>query len=102
MNVAANFGLSRFETLRKIIIPASFPQLVQGLHSALTASWIFLVAGELMGTHSGLGFLINDARQTLRSDLIMAGIVLIGLIGYILDRLLSYFENYVNRKWGGN
>ena len=102
MNVAANFGLNRFQILSKIVIPASFPQLVQGLRSALTVSWIFLVAGELMGTHSGLGFLINDARQTLRSDLIMAGIVLIALMGYTLDRALTYFEKYVSRKWGGN
>jgi len=101
MNVAANFGLSRLQTLRKIIIPASFPHIVQGLHNALTASWIFLVAGELMGTHSGLGFLINDARQNLRSDLIMAGIVLIGAMGYILDRMLTSLEVYATRKWGG-
>ena len=101
MDVAANFGLSRFDTLRKIVIPASFPHLVHGLHTALTASWIFLVAGELMGPQSGLGFLINDARQNLRSDLIMAGIVLIGIMGYALDKLLSHLENYVARKWGG-
>lgn len=101
MHVAANFGLTKLQILSKIVIPASFPQLAQGLHSALTASWIFLVAGELLGTHSGLGFLINDARQHLRSDLIMAGIVLIGVMGYILDRALTSFEKYVSRKWGG-
>ena len=101
MHVAANFGLSNIETLRKIVIPASFPYLMQGLHTALTASWIFLVAGELMGPQTGLGFLINDARQNLRSDMIMAGIVLIGIMGYILDRLLSYTARYVMRRWGG-
>ena len=100
MRVADNFGLSRFQTLITIVLPASFPLLVQGLHSALTAAWIFLVAGELMGTFTGLGFLINDARQNLRPDLIMAGIVLIGIVGYILDRLLIYLENLVKRKWG--
>ncbi|MCL1987461.1 MAG: ABC transporter permease [Firmicutes bacterium] len=101
MNVAANFGLTRFQILYKIVLPASFPKLVQGLHSALTAAWIFLVAGELMGTSEGLGFLINDARQNLRSDLIMAGIVLIGTIGYVFDRFLTLVEKYVSKKWGG-
>jgi len=100
MKVAENFGLTRFQTLRKIVIPASFPYFAQGLHSALSASWIFLVAGELLGTQSGLGFLINDSRQNLRSDLIMAGIVLIGSMGYCLDKLLTYFEKYVADKWG--
>jgi NitT/TauT family transport system permease protein len=100
MKIAANFGFTRFQTLRKIIIPASFPYLAQGLHGALSASWIFLVAGELMGTYSGLGYLINDARQNLRTDLIMAGIVLIGVMGYCLDKLLLMFETYVAKKWG--
>jgi len=100
IKVAENFGLNRLQTLFKVILPASFPHLVQGLHTALSAAWIFLVAGELMGTQTGLGFLIVDARQNLRSDLIMAGIVLIGTIGYMLDRLLFYVERYVRRKWG--
>ncbi|MCL2398840.1 MAG: ABC transporter permease [Defluviitaleaceae bacterium] len=100
IKVADNFGLTKFQTLFKIILPASFPLLVEGLHTALTSAWIFLVAGELMGTHSGLGFLINDARQNLRSDLIMAGIVLIGVMGYILDKILDYVERYVSQKWG--
>ena len=102
MHVAQNFGLSRLQTLRKIVIPASFPYIAQGLHSALTASWIFLVAGELMGVTTGLGFLINDARHTLRSDLIMAGIVIIGIIGFCLDKLLSYLERLAAKKWGLN
>ena len=99
IKVANSFGLTQFQTLFKIVLPASFPLLVQGLHTALTAAWIFLVAGELMA-YSGLGFLINDSRQHLRSDLIMAGIVLIGTMGYILDKLLGHAERYVSRKWG--
>ena len=100
MRVAQNFGLSRFQTLRKIVIPASFPYIAQGLHSALTASWIFLVAGELMGVTTGLGFFVNDARHTLRSDLILAGIVIIGSIGLLLDKLLQWLEKFVAKKWG--
>jgi len=100
MYVAQNFGLSKFQTLRKIVIPASFPYIAQGLRSALTASWIFLVAGELMGVTTGLGFFINDARHVLRSDLILAGIVIIGTIGLLLDKLLQYLEKLVAKKWG--
>jgi len=70
------------------------------MHNALNASWIFLVAGELLGTTMGLGFLINDARTTMQSDLIMAGIVLIGSLGYTIDRLLLLLENYVGKRWG--
>jgi len=100
MKVAANFGLTRFQTLYKIVLPASFPYIAQGLRSALTASWIFLVAGELLGVSSGLGFFINDSRNMLRTDLIMAGIIIIGTIGYILEKLLKYLERFVAVKWG--
>jgi NitT/TauT family transport system permease protein len=102
MYVARNFGLSRFQTLRKIILPASFPYIAQGLHSALTASWIFLVAGEILGVTTGLGFLINDARHALQMDIIMAGIVIIGVIGFCLNKLLSYLERLAAKKWGIN
>jgi len=100
--VARNFGLSRFQTLRKIVIPASFPYIITGLHSALTTSWIFLVAGELMGVTTGLGFFINDARHSLRADWIMAGIVVIGSLGFALDKLLHYLEGLIAKKWGLN
>jgi len=102
MRVAQNFGLSKFQTLTKIILPASFPYIAQGLRSALTASWIFLVAGELMGATTGLGFFINDARHTLRSDLILAGIIIIGALGLLLDKLLQYLEKLAAKKWGLN
>ena len=100
MNVAQNFGLTRFQTLHKIALPASFPYIAQGMRSALTTSWIFLVAGELMGATTGLGFFINDARHILRSDLILAGIAIIGTIGFCLEKLLKYLEALAAKKWG--
>lgn len=100
IKVAQNFGLSRMQTLRKVVLPASFPYFVQGLRTALNASWIFLVAGELLGTNTGIGHLIIDSRQILRYDLIMAGIVLIGVLGFCLDKLLTRFEKFVADKWG--
>jgi len=100
INVARNFGLTRFQTLHKIVLPASFPYIAQGLHSALTTSWIFLVAGELLGVTTGLGFFVNDARHALRSDLILAGIIVIGCLGFMLDKLLHYLERLVAKKWG--
>lgn len=100
INVAQNFGLTGFQTLKKIVLPASFPYIAGGLRTALTTSWIFLVAGELMGVTTGLGFFINNARHILRSDLIMAGIVIIGAIGFVLEKFLKLVEAYAERKWG--
>lgn len=101
LRIAANFEMSSFETLQKIVLPASFPMIANGLHMALGSAWIFLVAGEMVGAQSGLGFLIVDARNALSLDLVMACIIVIGVIGLLLDKAIHYFEGWVNRIWGG-
>lgn len=101
LRIASNFEMSPFETLRKIVLPASFPMIANGLHMALGSAWIFLVAGEMVGAQSGLGFLIIDARNSLSLDLVMACIVVIGVLGLILDKGIHYLESWVNRIWGG-
>ena len=62
---------------------------------------MFLVAGEMVGSQSGLGYLIIDCRNNLRADMLLATIVVIGVIGLILDTLLKKLENYILRFWGG-
>ena len=101
LRIAANFEMSQVETLWKIVLPASFPMVANGLHMALGSAWIFLVAGEMVGAQSGLGFLIVDARNSLSLDLVVACIVVIGVLGLILDKGIHYFETWVNRIWGG-
>lgn len=101
LRVAANFEMSQRELLFKIILPASFPMIANGLHMALGAAWIFLVAGEMVGAQSGLGFLIVDARNSLSLDVVMAGIIIIGALGLILDKAIHYFEIWVSKVWGG-
>ena len=100
LKVAKNFDIKQPQILTKIVLPAVFPYITSGLHIALGTCWIFLVAGEMMGTQSGLGFMIIDARNTLRSDLLLAGIIFIGLIGLLLDKGIQMFEKWVGKKWG--
>lgn len=98
--IAANFGLGKGKTLFQIIFPAAFPQIASGLHLALGTAWIFLVAGEMAGSQSGLGYLITDARNNLETDLLMAAIVVIGVLGLILDLLMGYAEEQAAKRWG--
>jgi NitT/TauT family transport system permease protein len=98
--VSRNFGAKPGLVFRSIIIPAAFPGIMTGLHIALGTAWIHLVAGEMLGADSGLGFLIIDARNFLRTDLIMAGMILVGLLGLILNSLISLAEHFINRQWG--
>jgi len=101
LRVAANFEMSQFHLLKKIVFPAAFPMIANGLHMALGSAWIFLVAGEMVGAQSGLGFLIVDARNSLSLDLVMAAIIVIGLLGLLLDKAIRYFEIWVTKIWGG-
>ncbi|MDF2720446.1 MAG: binding-protein-dependent transport system inner rane component [Paenibacillus sp.] len=100
LKVALNMEMSRFHLLTKIIFPASFPFIANGLHIAIGTSWIFLVSGEMVGAQSGLGYLIVDARNLLRLDLVFAGIIFIGVCGLLLDRIIGVFERWIGRKWG--
>lgn len=101
IKLADNFELSRFQFFYKIALPLAFPYITVGLHIALGAAWIFLVAGEMVGAQSGLGYLIIDARNNIRNDMVMAGIVLIGSLGWLLDSAIRLLEGYVSRRWGG-
>ena len=101
LRIAANLQLTPLQTMQKIILPASFPMIANGLHMALGSAWIFLVAGEMIGAQSGLGFLIIDARNAFSLDIVMACILVIGIIGLMLDKAIHYFEGWVAKIWGG-
>lgn len=100
LKIAANLQFRKSELMTKIIFPASLPAIVSGLRIAIGTAWIFLVAGEMIGSQSGLGYLIVDARNTLDLDFVFAGIVVIGLFGFILDRLITFVE-FLLKKYHG-
>lgn len=100
LKVARNFGIKQPFVLTKIILPAAFPNIVTGLHLALGSAWIFLVSGEMVGAQSGLGYLIMDARNSLRTDLLLSAIIMIGVLGLLLDKLITLFEKWVGKTWG--
>ncbi|MGE7604835.1 ABC transporter permease [Peribacillus sp. NPDC097675] len=100
LKIAENLEIKKMQLMIKIIFPAAFPSVVSGLHLALGTAWIFLVAGEMVGAQSGLGYLIVDARNTLNLDYVLAGIVFIGVCGFLLDRLIGLFEQWVGKHWG--
>jgi len=100
IKVARNFGIKQPELLFKIVLPAVFPGIASGLHIALGTAWIFLVTGEMVGSQTGLGFLIIDMRNNLRNDLLMVAILTIGFVGLLLDWGVSLIEKWIYRRWG--
>lgn len=99
--VSKNFGIRQPALTWKVIFPAAFPQIANGIHLALGTAWIFLVAGEMVGAQSGLGYQIIDARNNIRADILLATIVVIGVIGILLDGILKVIEKAVMKSWGG-
>lgn len=100
LKVVQNFGIKQPYLLSKIIFPASFPPITNGLHMALRSAWVFLVAGEMVRAQSGLGYLIIDARNSIRPYLVLAGIICIGVTGLILDKTIRSLKNWVEKQWG--
>ncbi|MCR5640715.1 MAG: ABC transporter permease [Lachnospiraceae bacterium] len=99
--VAESFGIKYPALLWKIILPAIFPSIANAIHVSLGSAWIFLVAGEMVGAQSGLGYQIIDARNNVRADYLLATILVIGLIGLLLDYLIGRLEKAILRAWGG-
>ena len=83
--VARNLGADGPQMLRRIILPAIMSDVMAGIRLAVGVAWVVLVPAEYLGVTSGLGYAINDARDTLAYDVLAAIVVVIGVIGYGLD-----------------
>jgi NitT/TauT family transport system permease protein len=97
IRMALNQGASDAQIIRTIILPASYPRMMTSLRLALGVAWIVLVPAEFLGVSSGLGYLINDARDTMEYDKLMAMIIAIGIIGFVLDRIIQRFQITLGR-----
>jgi len=96
-----NFGLTPAELLTRIVFPATLPQIIVGLRIALGIAWLVVVAAEMIAVDSGLGYLVIDARNSgKRYDLVVAAMLIIGLIGFVLDRLFRRLETLKSVRWG--
>ena len=98
---AQNFGLEGLELFRRVVFPAALPQIIVSLRIALGVAWLVIVAAEMVGMQSGLGYLINDARNAgSRYDLVVATMLVIGLLGIVLDLLIRQLEKFDEVRWG--
>jgi sulfonate transport system permease protein len=88
-------GLKRIDIVTRIIIPSALPSLVIGLRIGLGYSWRALVGAELIASSAGLGYLITDAQDLARTDIVLAGILVIGFIGLAADYLLKALCRYL-------
>jgi NitT/TauT family transport system permease protein len=100
LRAAENFGVSRRKLFLRVVIPAALPQIIVGMRIALGVAWLVVVAAEMIALHSGLGYLIIDSRNAgNRYDLVVAGMVIIGVTGLLLDTLMRRLEGLRTVRW---
>ena len=97
---AENFGVPRATLLRQVILPAALPDIVVGMRIGLGVAWLVVVAAEMIAPRSGLGYLIIDSRNAgNRYDLVIAGMIVIGMIGLLLDGAMRQLERLQSVRW---
>ncbi len=94
INAGYTLGTSTSQTIFKIIIPSMLPRLMETLRMMIGWAWTYLVSAELVAANSGLGYTILKSQRFLKTDAIFAGIVLIGLLGLVTDRIFAL----INKK----
>ena len=97
--MARNQGAGDRDLLLRVVVPASVPFIMTSLRLALGVAWIVLVPAEFLGVSSGLGYLINDARDTMAYDRLMAVVLAIGAVGFVLDGVLAMARKGKSRSW---
>lgn len=90
VRAARCLGASESSVLVKVVFRAALPSIVTGVRVGLGVGWMALVAAELVGATSGLGWLISDARSVLRTDIILVGMISIGVAGLVIDQGLRW------------
>jgi NitT/TauT family transport system permease protein len=100
LRAAENFGVPRGKLFRQVVFPAALPQIIVGMRIGLGVAWLVVVAAEMIALHSGLGYLIIDSRNAgNRYDLVIAGMIIIGLIGLALDGFMRMLEGMKLVRW---
>ena len=95
INSAATLGAGKGQIFLHVILPSCLPDVFIGMRTALGVGYTTLVAAEMVAAKSGIGWMVLDASNYLRSDIIFVGIILLGVTGIVLDRILRLLEKAV-------
>jgi sulfonate transport system permease protein len=89
LEVGKLYRLSTFQMVRRLILPAALPEYIVGLRSGLGLAWMFVVAAELLGASSGIGYLMVDGQMTGRASIILASVLLFAVFGKAADWMMN-------------
>jgi len=92
VNAARSMGASQWQVVRHVILPAALPDILTGMRIAIGFGWTTLVAAEMVAATAGLGQMVLNASNFLRTDVVVMGIIVIGVIAYLFDMLMRRVE----------
>ena len=100
-NAAASLGAGRWSMLTEVLLPGALPNIVTGIRTGLGFAWRGLIAAEMIATNAGLGYMLFVARDFYRTEVIVLGMIVIGVLWLLLDRLLlAPLERATIERWG--
>ena len=97
LEVARVLRLGTWQTLSRVVLPAAFAPIWTGVRHGLTHAWLALVVVELLASSEGLGYLIVYGRQLFQLDIVLAAVVVVGAVGWALDRAMATAEGRLLR-----
>jgi len=95
VEMARTLRLTRLQTIRDVILPGALPDLVVGIRFSVGISWLLLVVAEQVNADSGIGHMMMDAQDFLRTDIILVGLVIYGFFGLVSDQAVRFLESRV-------
>jgi len=97
VELAKVLEVSRWKFIRRVVLPGALPSIITGLRVGLGTAWVCVVAAEMIAAESGVGYVIVDGRELTRPDMVIAGMITIGVIGKLMDVMLKRLENLLIR-----
>jgi sulfonate transport system permease protein len=98
VETATTFKVSRWGLIRHVVLPGAVPNFLVGLRFSLTGAWLIMIVAEQINAKSGIGYLMNEARTWFRTDIIVLGLVIYGVLGLLTDGLVRLLERSM-LKW---
>jgi taurine transport system permease protein len=95
IHAAYSMGASKWQVIRYVVVPAAMPEILTSMRIAIGFGWTTLVAAEMVAATRGLGQMVLNASNFLRTDIVIMGIIVIGVVAYLFDLLMRYVEKLV-------
>lgn len=95
LQVSRTYRLSRLDRIRYMVLPNAAPQIFAGARTALAISFVAMVISEMVGTPGGIGYFVLDAQRGFNTTAMWAGIIALGILGYLINRLFALVESWV-------